>query len=200
MNSLISLRRATKNDLKFLELLYNDKTIQDISLNVDSGKITEKEINNTLEYFEKNKLDFFIVLERKQPIGITLIYEINKKMIARQNNNLASLGVTVQQALVIAYLDKSKDKKVTQRMIEIGLNNTNPTVTNIIKSMMSKNLIYKIQDKVDKRKYYLYLTPLGLSIASECAKRMEATDIAAYKNLTEEELKTLRVLLEKVEF
>lgn len=91
-------------------------------------------------------------------------------MIARQNNNLASLGVTVQQALVIAYLDKSKDKKVTQRMIEIGLNNTNPTVTNIIKSMMSKNLIYKIQDKVDKRKYYLYLTPLGLSIASECAK------------------------------
>ena len=127
-----------------------------------------------------------------------LIYEINKKMIARQNNNLVSL--TVQQALVIAYLDKSKDKKVTQRMIEIGLNNTNPTVTNIIKSMMSKNLIYKIQDKVDKRKYYLYLTPLGLSIASECAKRMEATDIAAYKNLTEEELKTLRVLLEKVEF
>ena len=125
-----------------------------------------------------------------------LIYEINKKMIARQNNNLVSLGVTVQQALVIAYLDKSKDKKV----IEIGLNNTNPTVTNIIKSMMSKNLIYKIQDKVDKRKYYLYLTPLGLSIASECAKRMEATDIAAYKNLTEEELKTLRVLLEKVEF
>ena len=125
-----------------------------------------------------------------------LIYEINKKMIARQNNNLVSLGVTVQQALVIAYLDKSKDKKVTQRMIEIGLNNTNPTVT----SMMSKNLIYKIQDKVDKRKYYLYLTPLGLSIASECAKRMEATDMAAYKNLTEEELKTLRVLLEKVEF
>lgn len=28
MNSLISLRRATKNDLKFLELIYNDKTIQ----------------------------------------------------------------------------------------------------------------------------------------------------------------------------
>ena len=49
-------------------------------------------------------------------------------------------------------------------------------------------------------RFCLYLTPLGLSIASECAKRMEATDIAAYKNLTEEELKMLRVLLEKVEF
>ncbi len=36
MNSLISSRRATKNDLKFLGLIYNDKTIQDISLNVDS--------------------------------------------------------------------------------------------------------------------------------------------------------------------
>ena len=99
-----------------------------------------------------------------------------------------------------AYLDKSKDKKVTQRMIEIGLNNTNPTVTNIIKSMMSKNLIYKIQDKVDKRMYYLYLTPLALKIAPECVKRMEDTDKAAYKNLTEEELKTIRVLLEKLDF
>ena len=58
MNSLISLRRATKNDLKFLELLYNDKTIQDISLNVDSGKITEKEINNTLEYFVRKKATY----------------------------------------------------------------------------------------------------------------------------------------------
>lgn len=67
-------------------------------------------------------------------------------MIARQNNNLASLGVTVQQALVIAYLDKSKDKKVTQRMIEIGLNNTNPTVIatsypNILRKFMKKNNI-----------------------------------------------------------
>ena len=28
MNSLISLRRATQNDIKFLELIYNDKIIQ----------------------------------------------------------------------------------------------------------------------------------------------------------------------------
>lgn len=129
-----------------------------------------------------------------------LIYEINKKMIARQNNNLARLGVTVQQALVIAYLDRAKNEKVTQRMIEVGLNSTNPTVTNIIKSMMSKNLIYKIQDKVDRRKYYLYLTPLALKIAPECKSIMEATDKAAYKNLTDEELKILKLLLEKVEF
>ena len=131
-----------------------------------------------------------------------LIYEINKKMIARQNNNLASLGVTVQQALVIAYLDKSKDKKVTQRMIEIGLNNTNPTVTNIIKSMMSKNLIYKIQDKVDKRMYYLYLTPLALKIAPECVKRMEDTDKAAYKNVSgrEEFLQHLSLYKKEISF
>lgn len=67
-------------------------------------------------------------------------------------------------------------------MIEVNLNITNPTVTNIIKVMMSKNLVYKIQDKVDKRKYYLYLTSNGLKLAPKCGEIMEATDREVYKN------------------
>lgn len=48
MNSLISLRRATKNDLKFLELIYNDKTIQDISLKVRRiTKLASQETEHT---------------------------------------------------------------------------------------------------------------------------------------------------------
>lgn len=139
-----------------------------------------------------------MLIEDAMKLG-QLIYEINKKMIAKQNNNLLDLGVTVQQALVIGYLYKEKEKKITQRMIEIGLNNTNPTITNIIKVMMGKNLVYKIQDKVDRRKYYLYLTPRALEIAPECIRRIENTDKTSYRNLNENELKQLVNLLKKIE-
>lgn len=128
-----------------------------------------------------------------------LIHNIDIKMIARQNKNLANMGLTVQQGLILIYLYVHRDRKIIQRMLEINLNITNPTVTNIIKVMMSKNLVYKIQDKIDKRKYYLYLTPNGLELAPKCGKIMEATDREAYKNFSEDELKLLISLLEKVE-
>ena len=127
-----------------------------------------------------------------------LIHNIDIKMIAKQNKNLTSMGVTVQQGLILIYLYVNKDKKITQKMLEVNLNITNTTVTNTIKVMMSKNLVYKIKDKIDKRKYYLYLTPYGLELAPKCGNIMEATDREAYKNFSEKELKLLVKLLEKV--
>lgn len=127
-----------------------------------------------------------------------LIHNIDIKMIAKQNKNLTSMGVTVQQGLILIYLYVNKDKKITQKMLEVNLNITNPTVTNTIKVMMNKNLVYKIKDNIDKRKYYLYLTPYGLELAPKCGKIMEATDREAYKNFSEKELKLLVRLLEKV--
>lgn len=127
-----------------------------------------------------------------------LFYHINKKMIVNQNNNLSDLGLTLQQALVISYIYREKNKKITQRMLEKGLNNTNPTITNIIKVMVGKNLIYKIQDSLDRRKFYLYLTPIALDMAPECIKRLEETDKEIYEYLTLEEVNTLKHLLEKI--
>ena len=57
-----------------------------------------------------------------------LIHNIDIKMIAKQNKNLTSMGVTVQQGLILIYLYVNKDKKITQKMLEVNLNITNPTV------------------------------------------------------------------------
>ena len=168
MNSLISLRRATKNDLKFLELLYNDKTIQDISLNVDSGKITEKEINNTLEYFEKNKLDFFIVLERKQPIGITLIYEINKvedyvligialvekyrgKNIAGEIINILSYHVKEKYKIMNLAGEVYSNNKVSLKLVEKLKFKKNDRKTEIIELNNKKIYMYIYYKNIHSR-------------------------------------------------
>ena len=127
------------------------------------------------------------------------MHDIDRKMGIKQNSNLASLGITALQGLILVFLAMEKDNKITQRMLEKRLNMTNPTITNIIKIMMNKNLVYKIKDREDRRKSYLYLTPRGLELAPKCGKIMEETDKAAYKNFTEEELETLLRLLEKVD-
>ena len=51
-----------------------------------------------------------------------LIHNIDIKMIAKQNKNLTSMGVTVQQGLILIYLYVNKDKKITQKMLEVNLN------------------------------------------------------------------------------
>ena len=128
-----------------------------------------------------------------------LMHEIDRQMGIRQNNNLASLGITIQQGMILVFLYMEKDKKITQRMIEKRLNMTNPTITNIIKIMVNKNLVYKLKDKEDRRQSYLYLTPNGLELAPKCGKIMEATDRQAYRNLSDDELETLIRLLKKVD-
>lgn len=47
----IRMKSATFKDINFLVKLYNDKSIQNNSLNTDSFEITNKEIISTLNYF-----------------------------------------------------------------------------------------------------------------------------------------------------
>ncbi len=128
-----------------------------------------------------------------------LMYHVNKTMIKKLNDSLRPLDVTLQQSLIIGFLYKNQDKKITQRMIEKAMNNTNPTTTNTLKAMVSRNLIYKIQDKDDGRKYYLYLTPHALEIAPLCIEKMDQTDNEQIrKYLSDEEIQTLIKLLTKI--
>ena len=75
----IKLKSATFNDINFLIKLYNDKSIQNNSLNTDSFEITNKEVISTLKYFYSNNLEYYIIYSGNIKIGIALIYEVNIK-------------------------------------------------------------------------------------------------------------------------
>lgn len=113
MSNIVSLRRATLDDVNFLKVIYNDKTIQNLSLNVDACKIEEKEIINTLNYFRENNLDFFVITKNTIEIGIALIYEINLK------NNFVMAGI----ALAENYRGKNISHEIIQILTKHILNN-----------------------------------------------------------------------------
>lgn len=113
MNNIVSLRKATLDDVNFLKAIYNDKTIQSLSLNTDACKIEEKEIINTLNYFRENSLDFFVITRNTTEIGIALIYEINPK------NNFVMVGI----ALAEKYRGKNISHEIIQILTDHILNN-----------------------------------------------------------------------------
>ena len=127
-----------------------------------------------------------------------LLYCMSKYSIATQNNSLKEYNITLQQSLIMIYLYKNPEQKVTQRLLEEKMDVSNPTMTNIIKVMVNNNLIYKIQDKKDGRKYYLYLTPKALELAPKCIERIDETDSKIWKNISETEIKTVINILKKV--
>lgn len=128
-----------------------------------------------------------------------LVYQANRYFITAQDNGLKEYNVTLQQSLIMAFIYLNPNENVTQRLIEKKMKLSNPTVTNIIKVMISNNLIYKIQDKEDKRRYYLYLTPKALELAPKCMEQMERMDKILWKNITLEEIRTMIKILKKLD-
>ena len=128
MKSTIYLEKAGLDDIEFLKVLYNDRVVQNSSLNVDAGEITEKEIIRTIEYFEENNLNFFIVYQEEKSIGIALIYEINK------NKNYAMIGIALEEkyrgknisSIIITLLAKyvNEKYKILNLSGEVYSNNT----------------------------------------------------------------------------
>lgn len=127
-----------------------------------------------------------------------LIFSINRYFIKMHNNNLKKYNLSLQQSLIIIYLYKNPDCNTTQKILEEKLNVSNPTMTNIIKIMVSNNLVYKIQDKKDGRKYYLYATPKALELAPKCIEEINTMDKRLWGNISDDEQKTLINILKKV--
>lgn len=127
-----------------------------------------------------------------------LIHTVDKHTIIKQNDTLKEYDVTFTQAVVLEYLYTHEEGSVNQKTLEIALGLTNPSVTSLIKTMMSKNLIYRIKDPQDGRYFKLYLTPKGQELCVPCIKTIVDVDKSYTKNFTPEEHEELFRLLNKI--
>lgn len=127
-----------------------------------------------------------------------LIHTVDKYAILKHNEALKTYDVTFTQAVVMEYLYTHEDGSVNQKTLEIALGLTNPSVTSLIKTMMSKNLIYRIKDPLDGRYFKLYLTPKGQELCIPCTKTIIDTDKFYTKNFTTEEREQFFMLLNKM--
>lgn len=138
MNDTIYLRKVTVNDIDFLKVIYNDETIQNFSLNVERGEIGTKEILNTIQYFETNLLDFFIIMKFNKAIGVVSIYEIDNR------EKFAMIGM----ALVKEYRGRNIGKIVLHLLFRHLMNNYN--ICHIRGEVYSNNIAsLRFMEKMD---------------------------------------------------
>lgn len=143
-----------------------------------------------------NKDIQILTAEQNDLIG-NLIHELDKNILAYYNNVLKEYLITFQQAIIILTIYASEGE-IYQKNIEEKMGLTNPSVTSLIQSMISKDLVYKIQSKKDARYFHLHLTPKSLSMVDDIASKIIAANHTLLSPLTEEEAITLQTLLCKL--
>lgn len=127
-----------------------------------------------------------------------LIHTIDKDMSRIYNRELLKFGLTMQQSVVILFIANSDKEKIYQIDIEKYLGLKNPSVTSLIKNLVSNGYVYRVKDEADGRYFHLHLTEKSLFIKDDLAKTIY--DINGYIEsvLPKDEFDTLTSLLVKV--
>lgn len=126
-----------------------------------------------------------------------LIHEFDKKTLAVYNTALKEFNITFQQAMIILFIYMSKEE-IYQKDIEKQMGLTNPSVTSLVRNMISKDFVYRIQSVKDARYFHLHLTPKSLSIVDEIASKIIESNKNLLAPLSDEEAVTLQRLLCKL--
>lgn len=138
--------------------------------------------------------------KRKDEIGL-LIKFINNKIKKDINKNLIGFNLTATQEKVlwIIFRFNENGKDVFQKDIEKELELSNPTITGIVKRLEEKEMIKRVSSCQDARYKCLTLTDKGMDIIHESMDfGINYIEKKLTKNLEEEEVNTLKVLLNKV--
>ena len=100
--------------------------------------------------------------------------------------------------MVIIFVYSYQEEEVYQKNIEQLMGLTNPSVTSLIKTMIAKDLIYRIQSKNDGRYYHLHLTPKSLKMIDIIPEKIFEANNELLAGLSDEESKLLQKLLVKL--
>ena len=99
--------------------------------------------------------------------------------------------------MIILFIYVSKEE-IYQKDIEKQMGLTNPSVTALMRNMISKDFVYRIQSIKDARYSHLHLTPKSLSMVDEIASKIIKTNKILLAPLSKEEVVTLQRLLCKL--
>lgn len=132
-----------------------------------------------------------------EPIGFKFKL-IHEGFVAMFNRELKEDDITFSQVMVISYLDEHQDKKVTQKDISEALHIKHPTTIGLLKRLEEKGMIKNVTDPDNRRCRNVTLSEKGLEFVDKRRERRKNTDYYLVNGMTEEEIESLRKLLDKV--
>lgn len=118
------------------------------------------------------------------------------KQYAQRRFNAANYDITVDQWLIIKNLNNDNDMNQSQLAEITGKDH--PTLTRIIDLLCKKGLTKRKIQPNDRRCFTIHLTELGKQRVAEWSPKMAEIRMKAWQNLTEEDYKNLKRILDTI--
>jgi len=132
---------------------------------------------------------------KREPIGKYLSI-INRKGNVFITKEISKFGIGSGQVMFLMELYK-KDG-ISQEELSEGLNIDKATTCRAIKKLEEAEFLTRVKDKNDKRAYKLYLTQKSKDMEESIRGVLRICEDHISKNLSEEEVKTLAMILKKI--
>ena len=126
-------------------------------------------------------------------IGRTL--QSVKNLIFREFK-VNNFNITPEQWAVMSYLHK--EDGLYQKQIADFLFKDKPTVTRILDILEKRNLVIRISDEKDRRKFKIYLTQDGKDTVAQLVPIAKEVQLKIKENISREEIETLKTILNKI--
>ena len=142
--------------------------------------------------------DSKIMWGRSTGMLVRRVHLLHRTMTKELLDELASLRLSLNQAITVCYLHDHADGPIYQKDIEREQGLTNPTVTAMVKSMVANDVVYRVRDKSDGRYWQLKLTPHGMDLYEPARDILLAINDRYESRLDADELVTFYRIVSKL--
>lgn len=128
---------------------------------------------------------------------IANLHKTDGYIINHFQQKLAPFDLSVQQYITLRHLSEAYPNSLTAGELKEKMADMNPDMTRLIDRLVAKNLVVREVDPTNRRRVNLRLTPEANQFVDRAA--VEFKDFESIVNhLTDEEVRTMNTLLEKI--
>ncbi|MEI2181402.1 multidrug efflux transporter transcriptional repressor MepR [Staphylococcus aureus] len=123
---------------------------------------------------------------------------ISHEMKQKADQKLEQFDITNEQGHTLGYLYAHQQDGLTQNDIAKALQRTGPTVSNLLRNLERKKLIYRYIDVQDTRRKNIGLTTSGIKLVEAFTSIFDEMEQTLVSQLSEEENEQMKANLTKM--
>ncbi|MCZ4879905.1 multidrug efflux transporter transcriptional repressor MepR [Staphylococcus aureus] len=123
---------------------------------------------------------------------------ISHEMKQKADQKLEQFDITNEQGHTLGYLYAHQQDGLTQNDIAKALQRTGPTVSNLLRNLERKKLIYRYVDAQDTRSKNIGLTTSGIKLVEAFTSIFDEMEQTLVSQLSEEENEQMKANLTKM--
>ncbi|MGL4656230.1 MAG: MarR family winged helix-turn-helix transcriptional regulator [Sarcina sp.] len=127
-----------------------------------------------------------------------LIRSITIKSKNKADLNLGDTGLSSKQARMIGYIYWHQEEGVIQNDLAKAFGKTKASITSMLQGLEKKGYIERVVSEENEREKKIYVLDKGVALVEKFKTVFEETEYEMYKGFSEEELESLKTLLEKM--